>query len=51
MALKEEKWTQPCFIRTTTQIISVQVYVNDIIFSAINEMLCEDFSKLMHTKF
>jgi len=29
----------------------VQVYVDDIIFGASNEMLCEDFSKLMQTEF
>jgi len=29
----------------------VQVYVDDIIFSATNEMLCEYFSKLMQTEF
>ena len=29
----------------------VQVYVDDIIFGATNEMLCEDFSKLMQTEF
>jgi len=30
-----------------TQFILVQVYVDDIISTATNETLCEDFSKLM----
>ena len=29
----------------------MQVYVDDVIFGATNEMLCEYFSKLMQTKF
>jgi len=33
------------------QFILVQVYVDDIIFGANNEMLHEEFSKLMQTKF
>ena len=34
-----------------SQFLLVQVYVDDIIFSATNEMLCEDFSKLKQTEF
>ena len=34
-----------------SQFLLVQLYVDDIIFSTTNEMLCEDFSKLMQTKF
>jgi len=34
-----------------SQFILVQVYVGDIIFGATNEMLCENFSKLMQTEF
>ena len=34
-----------------SQFILVQVYVDDIIFGATNEMLCEDFSKLMQAEF
>jgi len=30
-----------------SRFLLVQVYVDDIIFYATNEMLCEDFSKLM----
>ena len=30
-----------------SQFLLVQVYVHNIIFGATNEMLCEDFSKLM----
>ena len=32
-------------------IIVVQIYVDDIIFGATNESLCEDFSKCMHSEF
>ena len=39
------------FIKKKSQdIIVVQIYVNDIIFGATNESLCEDFSKCMHSK-
>jgi len=34
-----------------SQFILVLVYVDEIIFGVINEMLCEDFPKLMQTKF
>ena len=34
-----------------SQFLLVQLYVDDIIFSTTNEMLCDDFSKLMQTKF
>ena len=34
-----------------SQFLLAQIYVDDIIFGATNEMLCEDFSKLMQTKF
>jgi len=34
-----------------SQFLLVQVYVDDIIFGATNEMLYEDFSKLMQTEF
>nr|KYP32201.1 hypothetical protein KK1_047165 [Cajanus cajan] len=34
-----------------TNFILVQIYVDDIIFSATNESLCEDFSKLMQIEF
>ena len=32
-------------------IIVVQIYVNDIIFGAINESLCDYFSKRIHSEF
>jgi len=34
-----------------SQFLLVQVYVDDIIFGATNEMLCKEFSKLVWTKF
>ena len=34
-----------------TDFILVQIYVDDIIFGATNENLCEDFSKLIQTEF
>lgn len=34
-----------------SQFILVQVYVDDIMFGATNETLCENVSKLMQTKF
>ena len=32
-------------------IIAVLIYVNDIIFCATNESLCEDFSNCIHSEF
>ena len=32
-------------------IIIVQIYVDDIIFSATNDYLCQEFSKYMHEEF
>ena len=32
-------------------IIVVQIYIDDIIFGATNESLCENFSKCMHSEF
>ena len=32
-------------------IIVVQIYVDDIIFGATNNFLCEEFSKCMHSEF
>jgi len=51
LELGMKKWTQNCSIKITTQFIFVQVYVVDIISGATNEMLCQDFSKLMKTEF
>jgi len=51
MALKEENWTCLFCKNYNSQFILVQLYVDDIIFGATNETLCEDFSKLMQTKF
>ena len=40
------------FIKTKdNDLLLVQIYVDDIIFSAINVSLCEDFSKCMHSEF
>ena len=40
------------FIKTKdNDMLLVQIYVDDIIFSAINVSLCEDFSKCMHSEF
>ena len=36
-------------ITRTDSNVAPQIYVDDIIFCATNEMLCEDFSKLMQT--
>ena len=32
-------------------MLLVQIYVDDIIFGAINVSLCEEFSKCMHSEF
>ena len=34
-----------------SQFLLVQVYMDDVIFGATNEMLCEDYSKLMQAEF
>ena len=47
MALSEERLTK----NYDSQFLLVQVYVDDIIFGSTNEILCEDFSKLMQTEF
>ena len=47
MALSEERLTK----NYDSQFLLVQVYVDDIIFGSTNEILCEDFSKLMQTVF
>ena len=33
------------------EILSVQIYVVDIIFGSTNEFLCQEFSKCMHREF
>lgn len=35
----------------TDNMIVVQIYVDDILFGATNELLCKDFKKCMHSKF
>ena len=47
MALRKEKLTLLYFTKIITHFLFVQVYVDDIIFDATNDMLCEDFSKLI----
>ncbi|GJU85661.1 putative ribonuclease H-like domain-containing protein [Tanacetum coccineum] len=37
--------------RVKSDILLVQVYVNDIIFGSIKKVLCTEFKKLMHKKF
>ncbi|KAM6587476.1 hypothetical protein CsatA_010081 [Cannabis sativa] len=37
--------------RKSKDIIIVQIYVDDIIFGATNDALCEEFSKCMHSEF
>ena len=37
--------------RKSKDIIIVQIYVDDIIFGATNDVLCEEFSKCMHSEF
>ena len=50
MALSKERFTQLFFRKNyDSQFLLVQVYVDTIIFNATNEILCEDFSKLMQT--
>ena len=40
------------FIKTKEKdMLLVQIYVDDIIFGATNDSLCEDFSKCMHSEF
>ncbi|GKE76593.1 retrovirus-related pol polyprotein from transposon TNT 1-94 [Tanacetum coccineum] len=39
------------FIRVKSDIVLVQVYVDDIIFGSTKKMLCIEFEKLMHKKF
>ena len=40
------------FIKTKEKnMFLVQIYVDDIIFGATNDSLCEDFSKCMHSEF
>ena len=40
------------FIKNTdTDMIIVQIYVDDIIFSAINSHLCKEFKQLIQGKF
>jgi len=43
--------TTPFHKNYDSRFLLVQVYVNDIIFCATNEMLCKDFSKLIQIKF
>lgn len=37
--------------RKSKDIIIVQIYVDDIIFGATNDVLCEEFSECMHSEF
>ena len=40
------------FLRSKgTNILVVQIYVNDIIFSATNDLLCKEFAYLMSSEF
>lgn len=34
-----------------SNFIIVQIYVDDVIFGATNELLCKDFYKLIHNEF
>ena len=49
MVLLEEKLILPFFyIKTRGKyLLLVQIYVDDIIFGATNESLCQEFSKFM----
>ncbi|GKG22778.1 hypothetical protein Tco_0388081, partial [Tanacetum coccineum] len=43
---------KPLFIkRVKSDILLVQVYVDDIIFGSTKNKLCSEFEKLMHKKF
>ena len=37
--------------KTKNDLLIVQIYIDDIIFSATNHCLCEEFSKLMQGEF
>ena len=37
--------------RLNNELLVVQIYVDDIIFGAINETLCKEFSSCMHKEF
>nr|XP_016488511.1 PREDICTED: uncharacterized mitochondrial protein AtMg00810-like [Nicotiana tabacum] len=53
MALQEEKSTTPYFFlkKRGRNLLIVQVYVDDIMFGGTNDSLCEEFVKLMGSKF
>ncbi|XP_068466307.1 uncharacterized mitochondrial protein AtMg00810-like [Phaseolus vulgaris] len=52
MAMREEKWIKTLFIKKSKfVIILVQIYVDDVIFGATNDCLCEEFVTTMQGEF
>lgn len=52
MGTKEVKLTIPCFLKTNGKdLLIMQVYVDDIIFGAINDMMTKEFAQLMSGEF
>ena len=43
--------TTLCIKKKGDDIIIVQIYVDNIIFGATNDFLCQEFSKCMHSEF
>ncbi|KAH1114227.1 hypothetical protein J1N35_007605, partial [Gossypium stocksii] len=39
------------FIKKDKDLLVVQIYVDDIIFGSTNDLLCQEFSKLMQAKY
>ena len=37
--------------RKENDILIVQIYVDDIVFGSTNQILCDEFSKIMHSEF
>ena len=52
MVFKGAKVDNTLFLKSKRkQLLIVQIYVNDIIFWATNENLCNEFSKMMRSEF
>ena len=51
MILTLVKLRAPFLEKKKTDILIVQIYIDDIIFDATNEYLCKDFAKCLQDKF
>ena len=51
MVFQWEKHIQCYLLKRKVEIIVAQIYVDDIIFSATNNLLCQEFSMFMHNEF